>query len=203
MPIILLLILVFPLMACHREIELIDLGPLPPWQFVDQNDQPIGDVTLQDKVWAANFLFTSCPTSCPPLAQATAKLQAKLESALGADQILHAAIVSITVDPETDTPAVLKTYAEKYQAHPLWHFASGEYVQMENLVNVGFMQPIIRSDRAPGGEIPKNPTPLDTAHSLRFVLIDQMGHIRGLFDQSDQGLDDLSQAMQQLLRKNN
>ena len=189
--------------ACQRDVELIDLGPLPPWQFVDQNNQPIGDVSLKGKVWAANFLFTSCPTSCPALAQATLKLQGTIEAMLDRAQMRRVAIVSVTVDPETDTTALLKTFAEKYHAHPLWHFARGDYAQMEKLVNVGFMQPIIRSDRLPGGEIPKNPTPLDTAHSLRFVLVDQMGHVRGLFDQSDGGVAQLSAAMRQLLRANN
>lgn len=177
--------------------ELQDLGILPPFALIDQDGKPVSDQTLHGQVWAANFLFTSCPTECPPLAKATRKLQ----DLLGPDAAAkHLGIVSISVDPMTDTPEVLREFGKKYGAdHRTWRLLGGEYEAMERLVIQGFMQPIIRRDRVTGTPsehtATAEPTPLDTAHSLRFVLVDQRGHLRGLFQSDEAGLQALHRAM--------
>ncbi len=177
--------------------ELQDLGVLPPFALIDQDGNPVTDQTLQGQVWAANFLFTSCPTECPPLAKATRKLQDLLGPTAAARKL---GIVSVSVDPMTDTPEVLRAFGKKYGAdHQTWKLLGGEYEAMERLVIQGFMQPIIRRDRVTGmpseHTATAEPTPLDTAHSLRFVLVDQRGHLRGLYQSDDAGLKALHQAM--------
>lgn len=180
--------------------ELTDLGVVPPFSLLDQDGRPVTDQSLRGQVWAANFLFTSCPTECPPLAKATRRLQ----ELLGPDAAQRKlAIVSISVDPMTDTPEVLREFAKKYGAdHQTWRFLTGEYEAMERLVVQGFFQPIVRGDRVTGTPSEHTatsaPTPLDTAHSLRFVLVDQQGHLRGLYDRDDAGVAKLRQAMQWL-----
>ena len=211
----LLLCLCFALVACKSAPpeEFIDLGPLPPWTFTDETGKPFGSDQLQGRPWVANFLFTSCPTSCPPLARATAGLQTRVQKWLP-EGPAPLAIVSVTVDPVTDTPAVLAEFGRKYGADPrIWKLVAGPYADMERLVTDGFMMPILRRDRPPSASrvnedktgtppespVTSRPTPLDTAHSLRFVLVDAKGHIRGLYDQTPASLDKLDAALQYLL----
>ena len=182
--------------------ELDDLGPLPPFRMTDDQGRTVTDATLRGTVWAANFLFTSCPTACPPLARATAALQPKIAPLTTAQAPVR--LVSISVDPMTDSPAVLRTFGQKYAADPaLWQLLTGDYAEMEKLVVQGFFQPIIRSDRLPG--LPsehtaiQQATPLDTAHSLRFVLVDQAGHMRALYGKEPAELDKLVVAIRWLL----
>lgn len=189
--------------ACSQQPPepLDDLGALPAFSLIDQQGQAVTRDSLQGTVWAANFLFTSCPTACPPLAQATARLQARLQAWRQPTDRVR--IVSVSVDPMTDTPEVLRTWAVKYGADAtVWTQLTGDYDAMEKLVVEGFMQPIVRSDRAAGlpnaASATAAPTPLDTAHSLRFVLVDQQGHLRGLFDKDDAGLQRLDAAMRWL-----
>ncbi len=190
--------LLFALAACQKAPpELDDMGTLPAWQLTDQAGQPVGSATLHGKPWVANFLFTSCPTSCPPLARATAQLQERIRAWQPKDGAALTQIVSISVDPETDTPERLTQWARDYHRDPrLWSLATGPYEAMETLVVGGFMQPILRKDRQPGEVPPVTPTPIDTAHSLRFVLVDARGHIRGLFEQDAASLAKLDEALQ-------
>lgn len=187
--------------ACTKApAELTDLGAVPPFSLIDQDGKPMTDQSLRGQVWAVNFLFTSCPTECPPLAKATRQLQDLLGPEAAKRKL---AIVSISVDPMTDTPEVLREFGKKYGAdHRIWQFLTGEYEAMERLVIQGFMQPIVRRDRVTGTPSEQTatsePTPLDTAHSLRFVLVDQQGHLRGLYDRDAAGVQNLAKAMQWL-----
>jgi len=188
--------------------ELIDLGPLPPWSLQSEAGQPLGNAELAGKPWVANFLFTSCPSSCPPLARATADLQARVKKWQSPGEPPSVRLISVTVDPVTDTPDVLTAFARKYGADPqLWSFATGDYAVMERLVTDGFLLPIQRSDRPVRGQhghegagVLARPTPLDTAHSLRFVLVDGAGHIRGLYNQDADSLAKLDAALQYFVR---
>lgn len=191
-----LLLLSLILCACSEPPQLDDMGTLPAWQMTDQTGKPIGSTTLRGKPWVANFLFTSCSSSCPPLARATAHLQELMRAWQPKEGPPLARIVSISVDPETDTPEHLTQWAREYHNDPrLWALATGPYEAMETLVIGGFMQPIIRKDRQAGQPAPQAPTPIDTAHSLRFVLIDGQGHLRGLFEQDEASLAKLNDAL--------
>lgn len=179
--------------------ELEHFGDLPRFSFHTEQGLPLTDETLRGQPWVANFLFTSCPTSCPPLAEATAKLQAKVAAwrAEGGPRI-----VSFTVDPVTDTAEVLRTFARRYGADPtIWSFARADYEATDALVTGGFMQPLLRKDRPPGApavQVADKPTPFDTAHSLRFVLVDHNGAIRAFYDKDDASLERLDRALRWL-----
>jgi protein SCO1/2 len=77
---------------------------------------------IKGKVVAVNFMFTSCSTFCPRATANLLKVQARLGSRLGRDVVM----LSITIDPETDTPQVLNKYAAAHQTKPGWYFLTGD-----------------------------------------------------------------------------
>ena len=184
--------------------KLPDYGAVPEWSFVDQNEQPMGSAQLLGKPWVANFLFTSCPGACPLLAQATMQLQERLKTWFPKSGPMPAAIISITVDPVTDTPERLRSFGGTFKADPaIWSFVRGDYPEMEALVTGGFHQALIRDDRDRELEVEQDPvianaTPIDTAHSVKFVLVDAEGRIRGFYEQDSRSLDRLSNDLRRL-----
>lgn len=87
------------------------------------------DDLIKDKVVAINFIYTSCPDSCPLETARLKKVQDLLGDRVGRDVFMY----SITIDPETDTPEVLKRYAEKFQVGPGWTFLTGKEEDIELL----------------------------------------------------------------------
>lgn len=175
------------------------LGTLPAWSFTNEQGRPIGTKQLAGEPYAANFLFTSCASSCPPLAKATASLQKRM---LTWRKPGGPRLVSISVDPASDTTEALRTFGRRYGAKPsVWSFARADYGAMEKLVVNGFYQPIVRRDRKPGmptADIAQKPTPIDTAHGIRFVLVDGMGRMRALYEKDQASLAKLDLALRWL-----
>ncbi len=150
------------------------LGSIPDFVLIDQNSKPFGTEQLRGSVWVADFIFTSCPDMCPMLTSAMATIEREIAKDSGVKGI-H--FVSISVDPDNDTPAVLAEYAEKYAAAGArWAFLTGTRPEIWKLSTEGFHLPVERADRTQGGPI---------FHSNRFVLTDRRGRIRGYYD----GLD--------------
>jgi len=93
-------------------------------ELLDQNGRKLklySDV-LKGKTVVINALFTTCTGVCPPISRNFERIQQALGQRLGKDVFL----VSITVDPETDTPAKLKEYAQRFHARPGWSFLTGK-----------------------------------------------------------------------------
>jgi protein SCO1/2 len=98
------------------------IGPAPPFALTAQDGRKVALADLRGKVVAVTFIYTQCPDICPLLTQKMAQVQDELGAAFGA----KIAFVSITLDPEHDTPAVLKDYAEAWGAKPgAWLFLTG------------------------------------------------------------------------------
>lgn len=91
--------------------------PNVPLQTQDGKTVQFYDDVIKDKVVLINFMFTTCPNICSPMTANLAKVQALLDP--------RVQIVSITVDPETDTPAVLKKFAGQFEVRPGWLFLTG------------------------------------------------------------------------------
>jgi cytochrome oxidase Cu insertion factor (SCO1/SenC/PrrC family) len=141
-------------------------GSVPPFQLVNQNGQPFGSAQLNGKIWIADFIFTSCRGPCPLISTRISELQKPLEKT-----DVH--LISFSVDPETDTPEVLRRYAEKLQADPKrWDFLTGSKSVIYNLSHDGFKLAV--SDGSDAEGIP--------VHSTRVVLVDRRGQIRGYYD---------------------
>ena len=91
----------------HR--SLANYGPVGSFALTNQFDQKFGSENLAGKIWIADFVFTRCPGPCPIISTRMSELQKPLR-----DTDVH--LVSFSVDPEADTPAVLRAYAEKLKA---------------------------------------------------------------------------------------
>ncbi|WP_433771947.1 SCO family protein [Pseudomonas putida] len=108
-----------------------DSDPGTPWgkdyfpntELVNQDGQKVRffDDLIKDKVVAINFIFTSCTDSCPLETARLLQVQKVLGDRVGKDIFLY----SISIDPETDTPKVLKKYADKFKIGPGWQFLTG------------------------------------------------------------------------------
>jgi protein SCO1/2 len=141
-------------------------GVLPSFELVNQNAEPFGSAQLAGKIWIADFIFTTCPGPCPIISTRMSELQKPLEKT-----DIH--FVSFTVDPEKDTPEVLREYAEKVNAQPTrWDFLTGPREAIHSLSRDGFKLGLSDGAEADGG-----PT-----HTTRFVLVDRHGTIRGYYD---------------------
>ena len=165
------------------------LGTLPPFALTDQRGQPFGTRELRGKVWVADFMFTSCESACPLLSQRMAEVGRRAKG-LGPD--FH--LVSISVDPDRDTPEKLATYAARYGAHPLaWSFLTGRADEIEAAV-VGGFKVGMGKDPAPGDADPKSAI-FEIFHGENLVLIDRELRIRGYFAATPEGLDLLMSAV--------
>ena len=160
-------------------------GQIPGFLLLDQTGQSFDQSSMRGKIWIADFIFTSCAGQCPLMTSAMRALQEKLPAAVQ--------FVSITVDPQRDTPAVLSEYAERSRADTQrWHFLTGDRAQIEQLCLNGF-----RLSYAEGGS-PTEPI----THSSRFMLIDEEGKIRGIYDGTDPASNQrLIQEVRTLLEK--
>jgi protein SCO1 len=108
--------------AAGPEAALPTIGPAPPFALTSQDGKPVALENFRGRVLAVTFIYTSCPDICPLL---TGKM-AQVQDELGPDFGPRIAFVSITVDPENDTPEVLKHFAEAFGAKPAgWSFLTG------------------------------------------------------------------------------
>lgn len=106
---------------------------IPDVNVLDQNGNALHFYTdlIKDKTVAINFIFTNCTTICPPLGATFARLQREMGDRIGKD--VH--LISISVDPLTDTPERLKAWGAKFKAAPGWTFVTGEKQEMDKLLN--------------------------------------------------------------------
>jgi protein SCO1 len=153
-----------------------DLGtsamPLGPFRLEERSGRPVTADDLADRVAIASFIFTRCPLSCPRISGIMRGLQRRLAGT-------NVLLVSVSVDPEHDTPAVLRSYAERYGASPdRWWFLTGPKSVIYDLIRDRFKLSVIE---APG------PAASDTeaiVHSDRLALLDR-GRIVGFFESSN------------------
>lgn len=153
-------------------------GRVPDFLLTDQAGKPFHSDDLWGQVWIGNFFFTRCLATCPVQTRRMVELQAVFR---GKPSLADVRMVSISVDPEKDTPAVLRDYAAKNKADlATWTFLTGVRRDIWALSTEGFM--------LPAGDDPTNEA-MPIAHSALFILVDRVGRIRGFFDsQTDQGI---------------
>jgi protein SCO1/2 len=148
--------------------QLPDDGPVPAFQLVNQDNQSFGTEQLRGKIWIADFVYTSCPGPCPMISTRMGEVQRPLKDT-------DVKLVTFSVDPQHDTPTVLRDYAARLNAEPgRWNFLTGDKGTVYRLVRDGFKLATI--------DDPKGPGPI---HSTRMVLVDRRGSIRGYYDALD------------------
>ena len=151
-------------------------GTVPDFEFTDSNGQIITREDMEGKVWVADFIFTTCTMACPIMT--------------GNMNIIHKTfrdnnnvrIISISVYPEYNTPAILKEYASRYNANTdRWHFLTGPEESVKKIIKNGFKigdyEDII-------------------FHSEKFALVDISGNIRGYY--SGMKTEDMSQLQKDI-----
>ena len=171
-------VLVIALVRPSARKSLPVLGVVPEFSLVERSGKAITAADLKGKPWIADFVFTRCGNVCPILSARFARLQGAVQ------------LVSFSVDPDHDTPAVLQEYAGRFHADSGgWLFLTGDRVAMDQLITKGFDLSVAQRPEIVGA----NPNDLVT-HSDRFVLVDADLKIRGYY----RGTDD--DAIEQILR---
>lgn len=166
--------------------ELVDettfAEPLPDFRLTERSGRRISLEDLRGKVWVADFIFTRCPGPCPAMSRKFAELQRAFR------KLDDVRLVSITVDPEHDTPEALSKYADSYGADPQrWLFLTGEKQTILDLAVEGF--------KISAGNDP-------SLHGTHFVLVDRRGRIRGFYRSSDtEALEQLRRDVRQLVKE--
>ena len=149
---------------------------IPDFSFMNQNEEFIGRAEMEGKITIVDFFFTSCPSICPIMSKEMERVNDRFRDEP------RVQIMSISIDPEYDTPEILKSYADRHNAIPgKWHFLSGPKEETYQLAKCGFVLPILDG----------NGVPDDFVHSDKFVLIDEHGRIRGYYSGTDREAVDL------------
>jgi protein SCO1/2 len=152
--------------------ELRKISVVPPFALTERSGRTITNRDLAGKIWVADFIYTTCPGPCPIITAGMVKIQ---DAVAGDPQVQ---LVSFTVDPETDTPAVLAQYADKFGADPnRWWFLTGPEKPLFDLIQNGFLQ-IVQDN---SGQPPQEGQ-YKVSHSTYLVLVDGDGNIRGFYD---------------------
>lgn len=175
-----LVLLAFPLSIAYRATIGKQSAPraiieLPAWELTSDSGKPFGSAELRGRAYVANFFFTSCPSVCPRLMKKMAEIEERTAKHGGKLQL-----VSITVDPDNDSPEVLRGYAPKYRKDSSrWSLLTGNHEQLDRVITQGF--------KVATGTNP------DTGifHSEKVVLVDQRGRVRRYYDADEQGITEL------------
>jgi protein SCO1/2 len=154
-------------------------GQIADFSLTNQNGRAVSLADLRGQVWVADIIFTRCPGPCLKMTKQMKALQDALPSG---DQ---AKLVTLTTDADFDTPPVLKTYAERFQADPQrWMFLTGTKQEVAKLA----------IDSLKLSAIEKKPeereSPQDLfVHSTIFVIADKQGQLRGVFETTGEGIE--------------
>ena len=167
-------ILIFGIWAVPKIVDrftkprLAKIGKVPEFSFTNQNQKTITNKSYHNKVYIVEFFFTTCPSICPIMNQNMVKIQ---------DQFFgnpNLGIASLTIDPITDTPEVLKEYAIQYKiTNPNWNLLTGNKETIYKFANSGFNLYVGENTEVEGG----------FEHSGFFALVDKEGNIRSRYDE--------------------
>ncbi|WP_106133825.1 SCO family protein [Mongoliibacter ruber] len=138
------------------------------FQFTNQEGKEISNSSTDGKVYVADFFFTTCPTICPIMKTQMLRVYDKFK-----DQP-DFMILSHTLDPEHDTEELLNDFAAKIGVEDdnTWHFLTGDQEKIFEIGQTSYLTTAMAEKDEPGGIL----------HSGAFVLVDQKGRIRGVYD---------------------
>lgn len=140
---------------------------IAPFSFVNQDSVVVTQANFRNRIYVADFFFTSCRTICPVMKTQMLRVY---EATAGMDDVL---ILSHTIDPEHDDVARLRDFAERLGASSSrWHFVTGVKDSIYNLAQTSYFATALEDRTEPDGFI----------HSGAFLLIDKQSRIRGKYD---------------------
>lgn len=174
-------------MVDGKEVEDTIYPKIPTFSYLNQDSVMIHSKQMRNKVWIANFFFTSCPTICPKMTS-----QMKRLSVLTQDLTKEVQFMSFSIDPTRDTPARLRQYVKKFGIKATnWHFFTGDEAATHELGDQHFLVNAHPDMGSEGGY----------AHSEAFVLVDKEGYIRGMYNGTDtKQVDLLQKDLRKLLK---
>lgn len=197
---ILLISVIFTLISCNEKseklpylgnhVEVTENGQsvvkkhfeVPEFKFVNQDKATVTNKTFKGKIYIADFIFLRCPTICPVM---NLQMKRVYDAFKEDEQVLF---VSHTIDPENDSVEVLKAYADKLGVDSKkWHFLHGDKKEIYDLAEKGYFAQAYEDMDAPGG----------FAHSGGFVLVDEKGHLRGVYDGTN--AEDVDRLMKEVV----
>jgi len=165
-----------PILGRHEYIENAAGGTdtlyheINTFRFVDQDSAFVTNDSFKDKLYVADFFFTTCPSICPIMKVQMLRVYEKYKDN---DQV---ALLSHSIDPDYDQVPVLKSYADRLEVESdKWHFITGEKEEIYNMAQTSYYVATRENPQAPGGY----------EHSGAFILVDANRHIRGTYDGTD------------------
>ena len=163
----------------HRQPALPVIGPVADFTLLNQDARATSLADLSNHVWVADIIFTRCAGSCPIMSRQMASLQQALPPAG------NARLVTLTTDPDFDTPPVLKKYAERFGADSnRWIFLTGNKMEIGKLAANSLKLSAVPVKP----EEQKDPADL-FIHSTIFVIVDKQARLRGTFETEGDGVD--------------
>jgi protein SCO1 len=143
---------------------------VPAFEFTSQYNEPVDLATVKGKIFVTEFFFSTCQSICPVMNNNLTKIYQEFGQR---DDFL---ILSHTVDPETDSVAVLKDYAEAHGVKDKkWLFVTGTKPELYHMARKGYL---LNADNGKGDAD-------DFIHTQNFALVDKDLHIRGFYDGTD------------------
>lgn len=136
------------------------------FKFTDQDNRIVTNKTFENKIYVADFIFLSCPTICPKMTSELKKVHAVYKSNPSVQILSH------TIDPENDTVERLKLYSESMGIADNWYFVTGEKEKIHTIAEKSYFTTAYKDASEPGGYV----------HGGGLVLVDNHGHIRGVYD---------------------
>jgi protein SCO1/2 len=158
---------------------------IPDFTFVSQYGDTVTAQNVAGKIYVADFFFTTCPTICPKMKVQLKRVYEKFRN----NQ--DVAFLSHTINPEHDSVAVLKEFADNLGVTGRqWLFVTGDKEAIYDIGQNSYMVTAQEDSSAPGGVV----------HSGAFILVDKDRHIRGIYDgTTEEGVDKLMADMDRLL----
>ena len=169
------------------------LRTISSMDLVDQEGQPVNLQTFRGQPWFANIIFTRCPGPCARMTQKMRQLQEALPAEASEVQL-----VSLTTDPDFDSPEVLSQYARKFQADTRsWKFLTGTKEEIVRVSTQEWLLVMLEKGEA------ERESPNDIfLHSTLTVLMDGLGRIRGTYEILEEGqLEEALADLQRLLQE--
>jgi len=160
---------------------------IPDFSFVNQNGEEVTQDTFKDKIYVADFFFTTCPTICPIMKTQMLRVYEKFND--NPDVM----ILSHSIDPEYDTVQVLHDFADRLGVTGnMWHFVTGDKGEIYDIGQNSYMVTAREDPNEPGGYL----------HSGAFLLVDKQRRIRGIYDGTkEEKVDQLLVDIERLLKE--
>jgi protein SCO1/2 len=140
---------------------------IPDFEFVNQDSVKVTQKNFEGKIYIADFFFTTCPTICPKMKTQMLRIYEKYKdnSKVG--------ILSHSIDPRHDTPAVLREFMNNLGIKSkMWQMVTGDKAKIYEIGQKSYMVSATDDPTQPGGIV----------HSGAFILVDKNRHIRGIYD---------------------